>query len=172
VHDVTEIQIRRRTTDDLDACESVAKEVHALDGYPSFLGEGTLRDFLQPDDAVGAWVALLDGDVVGHVVLRPTSAPPSAALAATELDLDVDRLAFIARLLVAPRARRRGVAGALLDHAAADARARGHVPVLDVVTRDTGALALYEARGWRRLGSYELTLRNGDALSLAVYAAP
>lgn len=172
MRDADVLQIRRRTSEDLDACESVAAQVQALDGYPSFLGDGGLRDFLQPDDAFDAWVALLDGGVVGHVVLRPSSAPPSASLAASELGVDTEELAFIARLLVAPSARRKGIAGALLDHAVADARGRGHVPVLDVVTRDVGAIALYEARGWRRLGNYDLTLRNAATLSLAVYAAP
>ncbi len=168
----TDVELRRRTGDDLDACESMATEVRAVDGYPSFLGDGGLRQFLQPDDALDAWVALLDGEVVGHVVLRPTSAPPSATLAASELAVDPDQLAFIARLLVAPAARRRGIAGALLSHAVADARARGRIPVLDVVTRDVGAIALYEASGWRRLGGYDLMLRNGGELSLAVYSAP
>lgn len=172
MRDLPGLQVRRRTPADLDACESIAVEVHALDGYPSFLGDGGLREFLMPTDAFDAWVAVLDGDVVGHVVLRPSSAPASASLAASELGVDVHSLAFVARLLVAPRARRRGVAGALLDHAVADARRRGHVPVLDVVRRDAGALALYEARGWRRLGGYDHTMRNGAALPLAVYAAP
>ena len=172
MREATDIQIRRRTTDDLDACESMAEQVRARDGYPSFLGDGGLRAFLQPDDAVDAWVAIHDGGVVGHVVLRPSSAPPSALLAAAELGVAVEQLHFIARLLVAPVARRRGVGGALLEHAVADARERGRVPVLDVVTTDTSALALYEANRWRRLGSYDLTLRDGRTMALAVYAAP
>ncbi len=164
--------VRPRTSADLDACVALASVVHRLDGYPSFLGEGGLTSFLAPDDALGAWVALLDEDLVGNVVLRPRSAPPSITLAARALGIAPGRLAFIARLMVASRARRRGVARQLLDVAVAEARRLGRVPVLDVVTSDTAAVALYGASGWRRLGDASLTLRNGDDLELQVFAKP
>jgi GNAT superfamily N-acetyltransferase len=164
--------VRERTPADLEACVTLASEVHRLDGYPSFLGEGGFTSFVAPDDALGAWVALLGEDLVGNVMLRPRSAPPSIALAAQALDVAPERLGFVARLMVASRARRRGIAGQLLDVAVAEARRLGRVPVLDVVTSDTAAVALYGASGWRRLGDASLTMSNGEDLELHVFAKP
>lgn len=164
--------MRTRTPADLDACVEVATEVQRVDGYPSFLGDGGLASFLTPDDALGAWVAEVDGDLVGNVLLRPRSAPTSVVLAADALDVDATRLGFVARLMVAPRARRRGIARRLLDVVVNEALGRGLVPVLDVVTSDGAAIALYEAVGWRHLGDHTLTMRTGGELPLKVFAWP
>lgn len=162
--------VRTRTAADLGACVALATEVQRVDGYPTFLGDGGLEAFVAPDDVLGAWVAELDGDVVGHVLLRPRSAPPSVILAAEALEVDAAKLGFVARLMVAPSARRRGLAKDLLDVVVLEAHRRGLLPVLDVVTSDTAAIALYEASGWHHLGDRTLTLRNGDDLALRVYS--
>jgi ribosomal protein S18 acetylase RimI-like enzyme len=164
--------LRARVDEDLDSCVALAAEVQRADGYPSFLGDGDLVAFVAPDDAIGAWVAELDGDVVGHVMLRPRSAPPSVVLAAGALDVDPQRLGFVARLMVAPHARRRGIARRLLDVVVEEAQRRRLLPVLDVVSSDVAAIELYEASGWRHLGDRRFTMRNGNDLSLRVYAWP
>ncbi len=164
--------IRPRTSDDLDDCAAIAADVHDVDGYPSFLGDDTLLTFITPPDALGAWVAIDDDHVVGHVVLRPRSAPGSVTLAARELGVSSKQLGFVARLLVAPTARRRGVARLLVEHVVHEAHHRNLHAVLDVVTRDHAAIALYDASGWRKLGSHTMTLRSGGSLDLVVYAAP
>lgn len=165
--------IRPRTSADLDALEVIAAEVHELDGYPSFVGpDHTLRSFIAPDDALASWVAFEDGGVVGQVVLRPRSAPGSVVLAARALGVEVESLAFVARLLVAPRGRRRGIARALLECTVDEAHRLRRRTVLDVVTRDVAAIALYDASGWRRLGSHTMTLPSGELLDLHVYEEP
>lgn len=164
--------IRERRGDDLDRCTQIADEVRALDHYPSFIGDGGLRRFVDPDDALRSWVAVAGDEVVGMVALRPASAPPSATLAARELGVDEARLGFLARLEVAPGARRQGIARALVDTASAEARRLGRVPVLDVVVDDLAAIALFDAMGWHRLGRCELALRSGELLALLVFAAP
>jgi ribosomal protein S18 acetylase RimI-like enzyme len=170
---VSAYSIRTRTAADLDACVAVAEQVRALDGYPTFVGDDGLARFVDPDDALAAWVAVDDADgVVGMVALRPRSAPQSSVIAAKALEVGEDQLGFVARLEVAPRARRQGVAHALLDAAVATGRQLGRVLVLDVVTSDTSAIALYDASGWRRLGGHSLTLRDGRELDVVVYAAP
>ncbi|HLK46113.1 MAG TPA: GNAT family N-acetyltransferase, partial [Acidimicrobiales bacterium] len=116
--------------------------------------------------------ATLDGAVVGHALLRPRSAPPSVELAATELGVDRASLGFVARLLVDPARRRLGIGRLLLDTVVADARARGLTPVLDVVVRDGGAIALYEATGWTRLGGVTMAMRDGGEHDLVVFAKP
>lgn len=164
--------IRERTDDDLAACAELASAVHDADGYPSFLGEGTFATFVAPDDALAAWVATHDGAIVGNVVLRPRSAPGSVVLAASALGCAPEGLGFVSRLLVAPAARRRGLARALLNRVVEASVARGRRTVLDVVTRDVGAIALYEACGWRVLGDHTMSMRDGSTLNLVVYAAP
>lgn len=166
------LDVRAREPADLAACVAIAEEVRRTDGYPSFLGDGTLESFVSPDDALGTWVAVLDGRVVGTVALRPRSAPASAALATVTLGVEAERLAFVARLMVAPGARRRGAARRLLDVAVGEARRRGLVCVLDVVTHDAAAVELYEQSGWRRLGRNVITLRDGTELPIETFAAP
>jgi ribosomal protein S18 acetylase RimI-like enzyme len=166
------LDVRPRRPEDLAACVALAAEVHRVDGYPSFLGDGGLDRFVDPEDAMATWVATLDGDVVGNVALRPRSAPPSVAAAELALGVGADQLGFVARLMVAPRARRRGIARRLLDTVEGAARHRGLVPVLDVVTRDVAAVALYRASGWQDLGEHTFTMRNGDPLVLRVFVKP
>jgi len=163
--------VRERTPTDVDAVVALATEVQRTDGYPSFLGDGTLTTFVTPDDALGAWVAERNGVLVGYVALRPRSAPASATLAAEALGVPMEGLGFVARLMVPPSARRLGVGRHLLDVAANAARRRDLVPVLDVVSDDASAVALYEARGWRRLGRHLVTLRDGRELPIQVFAS-
>ncbi|HTX62108.1 MAG TPA: GNAT family N-acetyltransferase [Acidimicrobiales bacterium] len=170
--DASRLVVRERVADDLDAVVSIAEEVKALDDYPSFLGDGTLRGFVDPEDAMGAWVATIDDLVVGNVLLRSRSAPVSSELATAALGVEASDLAFVARLMVAPSARRRGVARALLEAATCAAQARGRTVVLDVVEHDAAAIALYESCGWRSLGHRVLTTRSGVELPISVYAAP
>jgi hypothetical protein len=44
------VEVRRRTADDLDGCVELLRAIHALDGYPPWLGGG-MRDFLDSPDA-------------------------------------------------------------------------------------------------------------------------
>ncbi len=166
------VEIRERTPGDLAACIDLAALVQLADGYPSFLGDGGFDAFVAPPDALGAWVATIDGKVAGHVMLRPRSAPPSVARASSVLGVGEERLGFVARLMVDPATRRLGIARRLLDTVVAAARRRGLVTVLDVVTSDTAAIALYDATGWTSLGDVSLTMRDGSDLELLVYAAP
>jgi GNAT superfamily N-acetyltransferase len=150
----------------------MAGQVHHLDGYPAYLPDGDLPGFLVSDDALGAWVMELDGDVVGHVALHPRTSRPVLELASTSLRLPAERLAVIARLLVAPDARRRGIGRALLDVAAGEARSRGLWPVLDVLTDSAAAIALYEDCGWERAGDVRVSFRDGTTFEEAVFLGP
>ncbi len=72
----------------------------------------------------------------------------------------VDRsgIAEIKRMYVAPQARRRGVARALLGALEADAHRLGYRGlILETGTRQPEAMALYESSGWSitpRYGAY------------------
>jgi putative acetyltransferase len=87
-----------------------------------------------------AWVARsTGGEAVGLVAMR--------ALAADVVE--------VKHLYVADRARRSGVASALMTAVEAEARTRGAAIVLETGTAQPEALALYHARGYRRRGRYD-----------------
>ncbi|HTT87125.1 MAG TPA: GNAT family N-acetyltransferase [Acidimicrobiales bacterium] len=169
-----EIVVRPRTGADLAACIETARVVHRRDGYPVRLPTDLLG-FLASPDAHGAWVAVPAGcgdAVLGHVALHRRGTAPVMALASEALGLAVDRLAVIARLFVAPVARRRGVARTLLDTATGEAHARGLWPVLDVAVGLGDAVRLYESSGWRRAGDLTVSFAAGWSLDEHVYLGP
>ena len=135
--------VRIRTESDLSNCVAVAERVHLLDGYPVYL-PGSLRQFIVSTDALEAWVAEEDGEILGHVALHQRSSNAVVALAAEMLNQPPDRLGVIARLLVAPNARRKGIGRFLLETATRECLRRDLCPILDVVTEHVDAIKLYE----------------------------
>ena len=83
-----------------------------------------------------------------------------------------DRIAVVARLLVAPAARRRGTGQALLEKATREAARLGRRAVLDVVEDHTAAIRLYENCGWTRVGRVDWALPGDLPLREYVYLAP
>jgi len=164
--------VRPRTPEDLDACISVADVVHERDGYPPYLPEGDFTRFLVSDDALKAWVAIADAEIVGHVSLHHHSTPAVMTLATNALGCDEAELAVVARLLVAPERRRQGVATRLLDAAVSHARASDRVPILDVWTGLPDAIAMYDGLRWRRLGRVAFTPPEQDPMHEIVFVAP
>jgi ribosomal-protein-alanine N-acetyltransferase len=160
--------IRPRIDADLDQCVAVARVVHQLDGYPPYLPTG-LRTFLVSSDAHGAWVAEENDEIVGHVALHRRSTAAAMALASQTVGQPVERLGIVARLLVAPPARRQGVGQALLDVASQAAVDLGLWPVLDVVTPLQGAIALYEKCGWASAGKVTVDLGDDETIEEYVY---
>jgi GNAT superfamily N-acetyltransferase len=65
--------------------------------------------------------------------------------------LPADRLGVMSTLFVDPRVRGAGLGRRLHDVAVAWLREQGRGPCLDVVPVHAGALALYEAAGWREV---------------------
>lgn len=163
--------LRPRGDGDLDSCERVARLVQELDHYPAFASEG-LRDFVEGRAFYEAWVAEVDGEVAGQVLLRPRSSRMVMEVVRRATGLPDDCVGVIARLFVSPAARRRGVGRALLSTATTAAISRGLVPVLDVVAKNEAAMALYESMGWARVGTAVLQLPNGSVLDEVVYVGP
>lgn len=165
------VAVRPRTDADLAACVGLAAEVHAHDGYPRY-GADDLPGFLALPDALGVWVAVHAGALVGHVALRPTAEPPEIVEVASRfLERPPGELCAITRLLVAPSARRLGVGVRLFDTAVDAARGRDLVPVLGV-DEGTGAVAFYERYGWRRVAPLTVRTPAGEDIVQVVYVAP
>jgi GNAT superfamily N-acetyltransferase len=110
--------------------------------------------------------------VVGHVALHRHAFPEVTAVARQATGTTDGALAVVARLLVSPTARRRGVGRAFLAAAASAATALGLRPIIDVGTRYQPAIELYEAVGWVRVGTTTLRLPDRATLDELVYLGP
>lgn len=163
--------IRPRSEADGAALEAVAEATHQLDGYPKYLPED-LRSFILDANALRAWVAECDGEITGHVALHPRSIPEVMKLAVSATGLNEDQLVVLARLLVSPAARRRGIGRALVAHATLEARRLGLRAVLDVVDEHQDAVALYERLNWARAGTVNWKLPDGRLFREFVYISP
>jgi GNAT superfamily N-acetyltransferase len=165
------MRIRPRDDADIAACVDLLAAVHAADGYPVNLPADP-KTFLVTPDMLGAWIAEDGENVVGHVALRPRTSAGVMEKAAAAAGVGAERLAVVARLLVAPGARRRGVGWALLGAAARRASELGRHPVLDVVKGHAAAVALYDRAGWRRAGEVQVTFPTGQTVNELVFVAP
>lgn len=160
----------KRHADTAD-CAALMSLTHQLDGYPRYL-PGDLAAFVTSADEITAWVAADVDGVVAHVALHQAEGDPTWELAHAATSLPPERLAVVARLLVHPRCRRRGLARRLLETADDHARGAGRRLVLDVLQETAGAISLYEALGWTRLGAVTLPLGSRPDLEMWVYLAP
>ncbi|MET8473509.1 GNAT family N-acetyltransferase [Streptomyces sp. NPDC006422] len=159
--------VRARRDEDLAACADALRAVHLADGYPTNWPADPV-EWLRGGDPVGAWVACLGERVVGHVLLTP----PGAGDTAPGLVPADESVAVVGRLFVAPGARGHRCGAALLDRAAHEARVRGCRAVLDVVTTDAAAIALYERLGWTFLAERRQVWAPGETVTVRCYAAP
>ncbi|MFD3521631.1 GNAT family N-acetyltransferase [Streptomyces sp. NPDC058653] len=172
------ITVRKREAADLDACVRVLADVHASDGYPVDWPRDPAEWLAPPDsadspDSLGAWVALLDGTLVGHVCLsaaRPGDTAPG--LWAGRHGTGPERSAVVSRLYVSPKARGHGIGALLLAETLRASRGLGLHPVLDVVTSDRSAAALYERQGWTLLATGEQRWGPDRTVQVHSYAAP
>lgn len=165
--------LRPRTAADEPACVEMMAQVRRHDGYPRHPGPD-LRDFLFARHETGAWVCDLDDEMAGHVALHRADDDPVLDAARRATGLAADDLVVVARLLVSPNHRRRGVGLALLDVAAQQARAEGRRAVLDVADDDAAApaAALYARAGWIPAGITTFHLRGGVDLDVRLWLSP
>jgi predicted N-acetyltransferase YhbS len=110
------VELRARTPDDLAALAMVAARVQANDGYPHYLPDQDFVRFLNRPEPLCAWVAEIDGTVVGHVAITEVTSSPAVMKLVRDDGIEGE-VVFIARLLVDPNVRRRGIGTRLLEHA-------------------------------------------------------
>ena len=108
-----------------------------------------VEEFLVRPTEERAWVAELDGRVVGHVTVGGLDGVLRDLFVAA---LGTEGLAEVAVLFVAEDILGTGAGGRLLDTAVDWIVASGREPVLDVVPAHARAIAVYRHRGWRVLG--------------------
>ncbi len=113
-----------------------------------------VEDFVVRRGELGAWVALVDGhdDPVGHVSLVEVGDHHLGHRWADAVGRPVSDLATVSVLVVDPAVTSRGLGRALLDACERHARSLGRVPVLEVLSLQQRAAAIYASRGWRSIG--------------------
>lgn len=163
-----DVQIRERRPDDLDACVEVLAEVHQLDGYP-MRWPADPPAWLDPPGTVVALVGELDGAVAAHGLIREVEGTSAAEPLAHATGRRPEELAMVSRLYVAPAGRRRGVGARMLDALALAAAANRQLG-LDVVEKDSAAIAMYERAGWQLVATVPCDWAEGRLLRC--YLAP
>jgi GNAT superfamily N-acetyltransferase len=163
--------LRRRRPEDVGASVRLLKLVHLEDGYPVQWPDSP-RDWLDGGEVEDAFVVERLRELLGHVAVVRVGEDATSALHWRELTgRQPSELGGVSRLFVRGRVRGEGVGSALLDAAAEAIRARGRMPVLDVVSASADALRLYDERGWELLATYPWG-PPGDDLQIHYYRGP
>lgn len=141
--------IRARTESDADPLVAVLAEVHLSDAYP-MMPTHVSREWLFDPGFEAAWVAEIDGAPVGHIAVKCGYGGVAIERASGRPTAE---MLGITRFFVGKAGRGTGAASALLDAVDDFAAERGLGLALDVVDFNAAAIALYERRGWTRVGS-------------------
>lgn len=165
------MELRVRREGDLDACERLARVVHATDGYPPRCADD-LRVFVSAADALGAWVAESEKGIVGHVALMSRSSRLVMGVGSAATGRPPEELCVVARLFVSPTERSAGIGSSLLALAADAGLARGLRPILDVAAHLDDAIRLYERAGWICAGQVTVEFQEEAPLEELVYIGP
>ncbi|MEU6439308.1 GNAT family N-acetyltransferase [Streptomyces sp. NPDC047046] len=148
------VTVRPRLPEDLPSAGAALVRVHASDGYP-VEGVADPVGWLLPEGLAAAWVAVVDGEVAGHVAV-----------------VEAGGALVLVRLFVVREVRRGGAGEALVRAAEGFARERGRGLELEVLGKDRAAMRLYERLGWRRGGELVHEFGAGERAAGARYLAP
>ncbi|WP_337590369.1 GNAT family N-acetyltransferase [Kribbella sindirgiensis] len=146
--------IRVRGDGDLGVCVELLRGVHERAGYPINWPAEPAR-WLTPEAALGCWVAVSGGRVVGHVVLT-----------------GVGDGAEVERLFVDPEAMGQGIGRRLLEHCVTTAAGLGRALALEVVDNRGAAVHLYRRAGWREVRRTAIDWGGEHASELIRFVAP
>ncbi|GAB2495513.1 GNAT family N-acetyltransferase [Promicromonospora xylanilytica] len=147
-----DLMIAPRHAAHLDRVADALRLVHEHDGYPMVWPDDPTA-WLRPPGTIDGWVALADGEIVGHVMLVDGAKVEFAAELAVAAGVAMTGLAGVSRLFVTPAARGGRVAATLLERVEDAPARRGRRLVLDVVDDGGPAIRLYERLGWTRVAA-------------------
>ncbi|GHE07324.1 GNAT family N-acetyltransferase [Streptomyces alanosinicus] len=156
---------------DLAGASAALTEVHGTDGYP-VEGVDHPEAWLRPVDVAAAWVGERDVAVVGHVAVMRSRGEDAVTLWMRQSGDGEDRIGVLARLFVVREARRQAVGERLVRAAMRYGREHGLRLVLDVMTKDSAAIRLYERLGWREIGRAPHRYGAGRSIEAVCYVAP
>lgn len=169
---MSNIVIRPRQDSDLVQAGQALVEVHSTDGYP-VEGVADPLAWLKPVGLMNAWVAELDGEIVGHVAMsEPQPSDDGARLWMEQSDDKAEDIAVLGRLFVKRSARGRSIGEQLARAAVTDSAAQGKTLVLDVMDKDQDAIRLYERLGLKKIGVATHHFGDGDTITAICYVVP
>lgn len=147
------VHTRPRVADDLPALAAVLSDQQPHTGYPQrWPLPWPVEQFIERRHELGAWVAEVEGRVVGHVAVTGVQPSAEATGWSRATGRPLEELASVAVLFVDHTMAGRGVGSTLLGTAVDHIRGLGRVPVLDVVQESPQAVRLYERHGWQVVG--------------------
>lgn len=119
-------------------------------------GAELFAEWLLKGEVISRWVAVADGDVVGHVAISAPHDYMIRFLSQTSYrTLPADALCEIVKLFVDPNFQRHGAGRLLLSHALHSAALLGRVPVLAVVSSSKSARRLYSQSALQEIGTFD-----------------
>jgi GNAT superfamily N-acetyltransferase len=152
---VSNVLIRARRDADLPPLVDILARQQAETQYPfQWPPDGGPEHFLRRPSEIEAWVAELDGNVVGHVAIQSVADDELGHMWAVAHGVRLTELRCISVLFADRRLVRRGIGSALLARATERALADGGAPVLDVVAGHLDVVRLYLSRGWHEVGRF------------------
>ena len=148
-----QVTVRERRPRDIPVLSEVLAAQRPHSGYPQrWPLPFPVEAFIARADEDAAWVAELDGRVVGHVAVSRVEPGLEADLWTAGAGRPREELAAVAVLFVDHTVQGQGVGRALLAAAVAAIRESGRLPVLDVVQETSAAVELYRRTGWQVVG--------------------
>lgn len=166
------VTIRPRTENDIAECVSTLHLVYDDNGYP-INGVDNAYQFLTGGAIKHAWVAELDGQIIGHItVSEATTSDVSVVLWRQIHPNDKGKLAVLGRLFVHPQGRGGGVAAGLINTALKHAKQTGERLILFSLIKDQAAIQLYEKLGWEQFGTTTFKYGNGEHMEAICFASP
>lgn len=150
------VEVRRRESADIQVVADVLSAQQAEAQYP-FVWDAArpMTEFVARDREIAAFVASVDGEVVGHasaVMPRfgsPDMDPLGEAWSAAH-SCGLDELAVVSAVFASVRHRRMGIGSALLAAVVGAIHDAGCHACLDTVTPvHDASIALYQRAGWQ-----------------------
>ena len=156
---------------DLSGAATALIKVHETDGYP-VEGVEDPEAWVSSDDVLAAWVAEMDGAVVGHVAVMRPHGEAAVSMWIEQSGDDEAHVAVLGRLFVVQAARQHATGRRLTEAAMSYGRQHDLRLVLDVMAKDAPAMRLYERLGWRKIGETTHHFGDGESIPAVCYVAP
>ena len=167
-----DLVIRDRRDEDLPALVALLGRQQAETRYPYIWPfPDVIEKFLKRSTELRAWVAELDGELVGHIAVASVDDDVLGRSWAAAHRVAVAELRCVSVFFADISRAGQGIGSRLLEHATAYASAEGY-PVLDVVAAQEVPVNLYLRRGWQLIETTQAPWHPGTDLPIHLMILP